>query len=225
LLNNIKNPVKVAAWSGVIVVIVAFVYGVLSKLFLGNVYLMVGYFLTIAVLMSLFYYGFYRIGKRYKNKLLYVVSMIMIVFALLYMAIWIPISFNTFDIYGSVGELEKFGERIEGLEEKYGGEDNVPDEEVLDAFNDIKDELISFLIVILVFHFLFSVLYGVLLILFGVGLKRLGKKVEFAKPTGILSIVGGATLILFVGYVILAVAFVFMLVLLFKESKKIRKVK
>ena len=58
------------------------------------------------------------------------------------------------------------------------------------------------------------------LILFGVGLIKLGNKVELANVTGILNIIAGAGAAILFGIFLLPVIFIFAIVLLFKEAKK-----
>lgn len=69
----------------------------------------------------------------------------------------------------------------------------------------------------------FSVIMGAYSILFGVGLLKIKDKVEKAKTAGILEIIGGATFIILVGFVIKFVAYIYEIILLFKASKKLEK--
>ncbi len=49
---------------------------------------------------------------------------------------------------------------------------------------------------------------------------KLGKNVEYSNLAGILEIVGGATVFIGIGFLVLVVAFVFEIIILFNESKK-----
>ncbi len=68
-----------------------------------------------------------------------------------------------------------------------------------------------------------AVIWGVYSILFGIGLIRIGDKVEKAKTAGILEIVAGATMIILVGMVIKIVAYVYEEIMLFRVSGKFEK--
>jgi hypothetical protein len=81
-------------------------------------------------------------------------------------------------------------------------------------------EMIPLILPMLIILLSFLLLMFVLFILFGVGLIKIGKNVEYAKIAGILAIVGICTMIIFVGIFIWLIAYVYMLIILFKESKK-----
>ena len=60
-------------------------------------------------------------------------------------------------------------------------------------------------------------------IFFGMGLLKVKDRVKYAKPSGILEIIAGATLIIFIGSLITFVAQIFELIMLFSLSKKTGK--
>ena len=67
----------------------------------------------------------------------------------------------------------------------------------------------------------YFIVWIILSILFGVALIKLKDKVVYSKIAGILEIVGAATLIVFgLGALVLIVAFVYELIILYKESRK-----
>jgi len=66
------------------------------------------------------------------------------------------------------------------------------------------------------------IIYSVYTIVFGIALLKLKNKLEHAKATGILMIISGATYIIFIGFVIRFVAWIFQIMLLFEASKKMK---
>ena len=100
------------------------------------------------------------------------------------------------------------------MNETYGGVENIPEEVLKEEFSGEYESLgMSLLIVFVIFYLGFIFLYGVPSILFGIGLLKLRGKVENAHVTGILNIVGGATVFIFIGFLVLAVAYIFEIIL------------
>ena len=75
-------------------------------------------------------------------------------------------------------------------------------------------QIYTFLGIIAAF-FIFLSLFS---ILFGIALLGIRKKVKYAKIAGILEIIGGFTLIIFVGFILMLVAFVFEIIILKREA-------
>jgi uncharacterized membrane protein len=69
----------------------------------------------------------------------------------------------------------------------------------------------------------FSLIMGAYYILFGIGLLKIENKVEHAKTAAILEIISGATVIIFIGFLIKLVATIFEIVMFFKASEKLEK--
>ena len=67
------------------------------------------------------------------------------------------------------------------------------------------------------------ILISVLSILNGVALLKLKGKVSLAETAGILEIIGGATLIIFIGIFVLLAAYIVEIIMFFKASKKFEK--
>lgn len=65
-----------------------------------------------------------------------------------------------------------------------------------------------------------SIIAGVGAILFGIGLLKLNKKIKYAKVAGILDIIAGFTMILFIGYTLSFIAVIFEMLMLFNASKR-----
>lgn len=115
--------------------------------------------------------------------------------------------------------FEEVEDKLEELTEKYG-EDNIPEEELNKVFDGSEEIFLKIGLWLVAFYVLFFFFYGIPSIFFGVGLLKLGKDVELSKAAGVLNIVGGATTIIFVGVIVLFVAFILEMIILFKESEK-----
>jgi len=70
------------------------------------------------------------------------------------------------------------------------------------------------------YSYIFS---GIILILLGIGLLGVSKKIKYAKIAGILSIIAGVTYWIFIGYIISFVVLVFEILIFFNTSKKFEK--
>ncbi|MEM3405487.1 MAG: hypothetical protein QW117_00725 [Candidatus Pacearchaeota archaeon] len=154
-------------------------------------------FLNIIIYFGiLFYYiAFLEIGKRYKNNLLKVVSWIFIVsYIIIIFLMFISLITSSISLASAQNNI------------------NIDNEPYL--------IMLSFIILILLF--IVFVIASILSILFGVGIKNL-KEVKYSKITGILYIIGGATMIFIIGFILNTIAFFFSIALLFNESKKRNK--
>lgn len=104
----------------------------------------------------------------------------------------------------------------------------IADEDIYGIDGEFSEEELeswgpAFLMFFLVFWIIFIIPFSAYSILFGIALMKLDKKVEHARVTGILEIVAGATYIIFIGFIIKIVAWIFELVLMFKASKKFER--
>jgi len=199
-----KRPLKIAAWSGILLVIVSFVVGIISaaltKFPLAQTIISIIWGLIGGVLTILFLNGFLVLGKKYKNSLLKVTSWIGIIMAVLFILVGLA---------GNIVSLSN-GSYIQNNSKWPFGEGN-------------DDALIGLVLSLIGVWIMFSLIFGAITILWGIGLMRLEKKVEHARVTGILNIIAGATYIILVGYIIGMVALVFEMVLMFKASKKLER--
>lgn len=216
-IKNKFNIFKLAAISGVILVALYILGMFLSSLLQANASVSAIWSVIQGIFVTLFSvvftFGFYALGKRYDSQLLKIVaclSMLLIVISFLVSLFYVsPILSNLSNIV-----VQKSLEL--GID---SGSDSTQAQLVWqELFKDpnfiasIKTVLILFAVYVLSFM--------ILSILLGVSLIRLRDKVKYSKVVGILEIVGAATTVLFVGLIVLLVAFVYELVILFNESKK-----
>jgi uncharacterized membrane protein len=136
-----------------------------------------------------FYLAFLKLGERYKNKLLRVMSLIFVVISIINIFLMI--------ISTTLTAIELV--RAE------------------DASSTLDPYLVLIILITLIFVVLVS---AALIILFGIGIKKLGKEVKYSKITGILYIISGATMIIFIGFILVLVANFFAVALLWNEGKK-----
>ncbi len=220
-----KNPINAAGISGLIGIGLSLILG-----FIGIPYIYFIGILIISILFLIYYYGFFVIGKRYNNKLLKVMAVYFMIFVILSglpLTLYLKNSILSMIPFSSE-EISSFDGKIKSLEEKYGGRYNIPEDVLkkelqpaIDKLTVNLEPLIRDVLKILIFlHIGFFVFYGIPKIFFGIGLIRLGNKVKYSKVTGILNIVGGASLIIIIGYLVLVAAFILELMLLFVEAKK-----
>lgn len=177
-----KKPLKVAAWSGLIVLGASLVFIFLAYVFrgsdIGSVLASASNFI-IGIFGILFFYGFLSLGKKSSVSLLKIMS-------------WIGVIFGFILLFaGVVGYV-------------FGGLGSQPTG---------GTQMVTWI--------LFSFIFGVFSILFGIGVKKLGPGVEYSKASGVLNIVAGITYVVIIGYFVKIVAFVFEIALLFKSSGKI----
>jgi len=193
---------KVAGISGILII----VFSVLSFIFGGvgpagdSVQLTIASFvfpLLVSMFSILFFYGFVILGKKYDQKLIRVVGLILMIFTILIIVFQIFLIISPSLVVNEI-LVNKIVSQVQA------GFD----------FSNLIETLLLYLFIIL----LIGLVYIILGVLFGVGLLRL-KEVKYSKLSGILHIIGSCTLIVGIGAVILFVAFIFEIILLFKASK------
>jgi len=145
-----------------------------------------------------FFYGFNVLGKKYRKKLIRVISWILIIFGILGIIFAIVLI-----IYPSLVGGLVFTPLL----------DSLSSDEPVDQLLTTLGPLLAIILII----FFTCLILG---ILFSVGLITLRKEVKYANITGILNIIGLCTLILLVGFLILFVSFIFEIVLLIREEKR-----
>lgn len=214
----IKKPLKVGAICGILLIVMFIISIIVSSIIELNAVYSIIYSILFYAFLLLFFYGFYVLGKRYKNKMLKVVSLIFIIFYI--------ISFLIFGVFGFA--MDGYGEELQQKMDQIGineSSENLTE----DQAQAVMDELLPLVLPIIIFVLIYGVLLLVVDILFGVGLIKLGKNVKHAKMTGILEIIGSGSLLLIVGLlfgaglIILLIAHVFKIVILFNESKKAKE--
>jgi|SRR3989338_3715597 len=215
-----KNWVKIAGISGIVIIALSVLIGLLGAL-IGPLYF-VSFLISLLTSAAavLFFYGFFVIGKKYKKTLLKVMSIYFMIIVIIGFLAYIPLISYMTGFQSSFSEMQQMEENLLQLEEQYGGIENVPEDVLAQEIGGYLGEILIFLIALYVISVL---LYGIPSILLGVGILKLGKKVKYSKVTGILNIIGGATSVIFVGFIVLGVASIFEIVLLFAESDKFGK--
>lgn len=220
-----RDAVRTAAYSGLILLILVFLSGLFYKLFsLGGEALLMGYgvvyHIVILVLSILFLMGFIFLGKKFKLKLLVVISWIGIIINII---LFLFLMSTT--LYG--GSIENyFNETLMDINDTIM--EHVSLNEATGAVSydqlpqEAKDFFTKMIIIFVSIYISVSVILGLYAILFGVALIKISKKAKYAKVAGILNIVAGATFFIFIGYLVYFVAFIFELVMLFKIPKNIK---
>lgn len=218
-----KKPLKIAAWSGVAVIltsiILSIVLSIFPMIFSENVFLekFFSFFnLIILVFSILFLYGFFLLGKKFNSKLLMVMSLIGIISGLVLYVTFFMINLTNPHLFLPESIMSLSEEKT--LLEEYSEEE----------FDVIISEFTSWLIYFFIFLFLFLLFLGIYLILFGVGILKLGNKVRYSKPAGVLNIITGSCLIIpILGWIIasftLIPKYILEIILLFSASNDFEK--
>jgi hypothetical protein len=218
--NNLMiNSLKLAAWSGVAI----FILYIFSSFF--NSALGFGFWNYIFIILSsaagmIFAYGFFVLGKKYKQGLVKGFSIYFIVIGVILMILILLLMPRLQGFVSSVENFQGLETQMQTLSEKYGGEDNIPQEEIDKLTEPYADITLIFLKWFLIGYGLLVIFYGIPRIFYGIGLLKLQKQVELSKAAGILNIIGGATMIVFVGGILMGIAFILEMIILFKESAK-----
>jgi hypothetical protein len=186
-----KSPIKVAAWSYIILValmIMQIALPLVFKIFnLNLVILSIVYGIIYFALLILVYNGFIVIGKKYNNNFIVIVSYVAIV--LLALDFVVSTGFTLF-----IRDLN---------------------------YNTFDLSYIGYYLGYAIYKItLMIVRFAIIPILFGVALLGLSKDVSMARATGILNIVAGATVIILVGFLVYIAVIVLEIILLFMEASK-----
>lgn len=205
-----KKPLKVAAWSGIISLVVMLI--AMPFMFLlgdsdGVVRYLFSFIITVVsmVLGILFLYGFVVLGKKFNVSLLQIMAWIGIVLAI------IGLVFNLFGSIAGLAANVSAQKDFDFDKEKF---ENMSDEE---AEEFAKTFIFIFIWVVI------SLFIGAYYVLFGIGLLKLKDKVPHAHTTGILDIIAGATMIIFIGFIVMMVSYIFKIVMLFEASRKFER--
>jgi hypothetical protein len=211
-----KQPLRIAAISGIILLVISFLWGLLSNFILDQNILTIlsSIFLVSSTILSiLFTYGFVVLARMYKAKLLLVMAWIAIIVGLIFFVLIIFMNILTLVVPVSA---QISAEDINNFNQN-------PD---ISALIDVETgQLTEFgkqlMYVFIIFWIVFSVIVGAYMILFGVGLLKLKKDVKYSYISGILNIISGATFIFFIGLLVGFVALIFEIIMLFKASDKL----
>jgi hypothetical protein len=190
---------KIGAISGIVFLFFFFLSILLFFLFSEIIEILIIVLILGGICLILFFYGFVCLGKKYGEGLLKVAGWMLIIMEGLLIMFHLAILFFP----KLVGDV-LFGNLFDSLISGNSG----------DILSIIASLGILFAILVILFLF-----YFIMFILFGVGLIKLKKESNFAKITGILTIIGTVALLFGLGILVLLVVFVFGIILLFKESK------
>jgi hypothetical protein len=207
---------KIAAISGVLLIVLAVIGVILSEIFKSNTYVLNIWSIVQSIIYNLFaiifVYGFYVLGKKYNNAFLKVMVILSIVFTIIafFVSIFVvsPMLGQAFNIFSAKAITTDLG--------------SMTNEQAQIFWADLlsNKEFVSYFSGIIFLFAIGLVCMMAISILFGIGLIKLKNKVKYAKIAGILEIVGAATVILIVGLFVLLTAFIFKLIILFREAKK-----
>ena len=202
-----RKAIKTAAICGIIIIAWG-IFSFLSQIiFLGfglhkaSISFSIFTGIILSVTSILFYHGFFIMGRRYNADFLKGVSVYLMFFCILMLLVSIPLIFYAKNTYSSF-DVKGAREKLEKINITYGGWENVPREVMETEFKNIFSPLLWVIGLMIIFYIFLFLFYGIPKILFGAGLLKIGKKVEYARITGILNIVAGATMIIFIGYFI-----------------------
>lgn len=216
---TMKNPIKVAAVSGILLIILYFIFTLISFFISAeaksSLTLALAQQVVITILSILFIYGFYSIGKKYKSSWLKGTAVYFILLSILSLVIITPLMVSfTNSLTASLSSEQ--GIRMTELTNSQ----SLTAEEQAEL-STLSQQIFGPIIRLAIYAYIGMMLFLALpLILFGVGLIKLGNKVELANVTGILNIIAGAGAAILFGIFLLPVIFIFAIVLLFKEAKK-----
>jgi hypothetical protein len=218
----LKNPLKVGAISGIAFISLMFISIIFSAIFNGTSFLNNKFFSSIdfvldivVVILSLaFFYAFLILGRKYDSKILRGASkvLIVLVFASFILNIWGSMAFPPV--------LDKINSIASSMGVDLSAGQELSEEQSKVLFLQILPDILPFIVAIIIFALIFVLVW----IFFSVGLIKIGKKVKNAKVAGIINLVGIAfclTIIgMFIGIILIAIAYCFEISLLFSENKK-----
>jgi len=235
------KPIKFAAWSGVITVTIVIMLSVIdfflsiispeitSSIHYGVIYI---FFYSISSLFSIFFiYGFLVLSKKLDVSLLKVMSWIGIIFAILLTlgSFTLMFIYPFIDLDENSSDFAQYqnGEELPFIDSDAENQFSNDIEPFQDSGDDFLLGVTILLIIfaIIVFIFLLVIAY---LILFGIGVIKLGKNVKYSTPAGILRIITGCLLIIPIFGWFLAIftgiaTYILEIMVLFSASSKYEK--
>jgi len=222
--ENYDKWLKIAAWAPIASIVLTIVFSIVFQIvaFSANpenmpLGLTLSQSIITFILGVLFSFGFYKIGEKYNSKLLRVVMVLMVLLSL----ITIILQYSYFN-FASEELLLNFNEKVQAFNNtiQYSdtSADDVSDLFFASLFQD--SQFVSSFSTIIGSILIYLLISGILSILMGCALIKLKGKIPLAKPTGILLIVGVATSIILVGFIVLFAAWIMQVILMFKEAYK-----
>ncbi|VVB80342.1 Uncharacterised protein [uncultured archaeon] len=214
-----RKPIYFAGIAAIVLIFISFAANSLFVLFKSSFFSAI-YSAVVFCASIIFLYGFYVIGDKYKSKLLKVLPIIGIVGIIVFSlggVVFGP-SLNSYFV-GLNQTLADYNDTISSLNQSANISSTAIDQLSTEISNKIVEDVFPLLATFAVCFFIF-VIYA---ILWGVALIKLNDKIKYVKVTGVLTVVGACTLIVGVGLFAFLVAFIFMIVILFDQSKKFEK--
>jgi hypothetical protein len=220
--NQDSKFLKYAFISGILIVFLFILSVVLNILFSDNtgVLRIISIAQNVLTIIFTFYFflGFIILGRRY-NKLLKIASILMIIIVVgYYFLVLFSASFFGKNLMLKLDEKVKsvgFNSTTEFFDYL---SNNQTEAQKYSEF--ITKDIVPLILPMAIIIFSYLLIVLIVSILFGAGLIKLGGIVKYARIAGILGIIGICTMILFIGFFIWIVAYVFMLIILFRESRK-----
>jgi len=225
--NQDLKRLRYAFISGILIIVLFVLSIILNNLFTDNIETlqilsMIQNVLTI-IFIFYFFSGFILLGREY-DRLLKVASILMIILIVgFYLLMLFSASFFGKNMILNLDEKVKsigFNSATEFFD--YLSTNQAEAQQYSDF---IVNEVIPLILPLVIMIFAYLLVFLVAAIIFGVGLIKIGGDVKYAKIAGILEIIGAGTMIFFVGIFIWLGAYIFMLIILFRESKKQNAVK
>jgi len=221
-----SKKLKYAFISGILIVALFILSAIFNLLFSDNAKVLQAISIIQSVLTIIFtfyfFLGFIILGRKYSNLLKISSILIIILVVGYYFLMLFSAGFFGNNLMLKLDEKTK-SVGFNSANEFFDYLNTNPTES--QKYSDfIVQEMIPLILPMLIILLSFLLVAFVLFILFGVGLIKIGKDVKYARLAGILSIVGICTLVFFVGILVWLVAYVYMLIILFKESKKMKGV-
>ncbi len=202
-----NKPLKTGAIAGIVLMVISLI-GPFFNLLPNSFYLFfIIPFLVVSLAAGILYnYAFVVLGDKFDSNFLKVLAWIRLIFGVVFVIFSVVLTIIIFSMIVSAQE-SIVAQNVEA---------------------SLQQEIENIFIFILVVGFILAIIYGIFSILWGIALTRGEGKVSYAKVTGILYIVAGATYWILIGFVIAFVARIFEIILLFNasevyENKLIRK--
>ncbi|MBP7708122.1 hypothetical protein KA107_00415 [Candidatus Pacearchaeota archaeon] len=215
----LSRPFYVAGVCSIVSILFALIGNVLLSLF---PYTVTNYFYSFgAFLLSLpIYYAFFVLGQRYNNKLLRVLSILAMVFGFVLLLTLIGFTIHTPSYFNEINQtVIGYNATLASL----NATGNFTESQANILMQEAGEKIVELLLPILAIGLVLVIVFIIYIILWGVALTKLDKKVKYAKIAGILTIVGAATLIIFVGLFVLLAAAIFEIMILFDQAKKFKE--
>lgn len=217
----ISKPFLSAAICSIVYIFFAILQNILITLFplspINGFYSLLGFFISLPV-----YYAFFLIGKKYDNTLLKVLSILAVVFSALFM---FGSSFVDVTNTSYLSELNQTIFEANNSFYALNSTGNLTTEQLEVLNNEIQSKILFTILPVIIFFGIIAILFLIYCIFWGIALIKLDKKVKYAKLAGILTIVGAATSLIFIGIFLLFVAAILEIVILFNLAKKFKELK